>query len=805
VSPYLPRGAAKLLTRALQRSTQRPWIPIRAQRAWTEAAARITRLPAGTTITPGTLGGVPSDRVEAPGADETRAVLYLHGGAYVLGSRRTHRGLAAQIATVAGAPVHLPEYRLGPEHKHPAALEDSLAAYRELLSSGIDPGSIVVAGDSAGGGLAVALVARLRDSGEPLPAGLVILNGWLDLTCSGASATYNRRRDAGLLRPWTVQGGELYRGGTDPLDPELSVVGADLRGLPPTYVQVGTHDLLLSDSDAFVERARAAGVDVDYSRFEGMWHDFQLAAGLLRDADEAMEDLGDAFGRIWAGRRLAAGSGEASGNGGPPRPPRIAIVGAGFGGIGLAIRLKGEGFQDFTILEKADGVGGVWRANTYPGAACDVPSHLYSFSFEPKPDWTRRYSPQQEILEYLEGCVARHRLEPHIRFGVEVARADFDADAAVWRVTTTEGEEIEADVLVTATGQLSLPATTRIAGTERFSGAIFHSAQWDHDLDLAGKRVAVIGTGASTIQIVPAIAESVAQLDVYQRSAPYVIEKRDRAFRGWEKRLFRLFPPARLYQRFKEWLFFELFVSAFNQFKPLGRLGVQLFERNLERQVSDPELRRALTPDPDHVLGCKRVLISADYYATFERPDVELVTQGVRELTERGVVAEDGTERPTDVVVLSTGFQTTRFLAPMEIRGEEAVDLNEVWRDGAKAYLGMTVAGFPNLFVMYGPNTNLGSGSIIYQLESQMNYIVDATRRLATEGGALDVRREVQRAFDREVQERLSTSVWQTGCSNWYVDENGRDSQNWPGFTLEYRRRTRRLDPRDYQLSTSGL
>ena len=325
----------------------------------------------------------------------------------------------------------------------------------------------------------------------------------------------------------------------------------------------------------------------------------------------------------------------------------------------------------------------------------------------------------------------------------------------------------------------------------------------------------MIGTGASTIQIVPAIADRVAKLDVYQRSAPYVVEKRDRAFRGWEWKLFRLFPPARLYQRFKEWFLFEFFISAFIARAPrlgatrlvgeqVGQLGVRMFEKNLEEQVSDPELRRALSPDPDHVLGCKRVLISSDYYATFERPNVELVTQGVRELTEGGVIAEDGTERPTDVVILSTGFQTTRFLAPMEIRGERSRELNEVWRDGAEAYLGMTVAGFPNLFVMYGPNTNLGSGSIIYQLESQMRYIVRAVRLLRRLGGRLSVRREVQRAFDSEMQSRLSTSVWQTGCSNWYVDENGRDSQNWPGFTLEYRLRTRRLDPADYE-RTSGL
>ncbi|MGA9635352.1 MAG: NAD(P)/FAD-dependent oxidoreductase, partial [Solirubrobacterales bacterium] len=496
-------------------------------------------------------------------------------------------------------------------------------------------------------------------------------------------------------------------------------------------------------------------------------------------------------------------------NGGPTRSPRVAIIGAGFGGIGLAITLKRAGIDSLTILEKAEGVGGVWRDNTYPGAACDVPSHLYSFSFEPNPDWSRRYSPQPEILEYLGRCVEKYGLRPSLRLGTEVSRAEFDEGAGIWRIELTGGEMVEADVLVSACGQLSRPALTRIEGAELFAGPSFHTARWDHGVEIDGKRVAVIGTGASTIQVVPAIADRVAQLDVYQSSAPYVIPKKDRPYRPWERRLFRWFPPARLLARFTQWLFFEIFIAAFNQFKSVGRLGVGMFERHLEDQVSDPELKRALTPD--HVLGCKRVLISPDYYSTLERPNVELVTQGVRELTKTGVVAEDGSERPADVIVLSTGFESTRFLAPMEIRGRDGRDLNEVWREGANAYLGMTVAGFPNLFVMYGPNTNLGSGSIIFQLESQMHYIADAVERLRRHGGWLSVRPEVQRAFDSEMQSRLSTSVWQTGCNNWYVDEHGRNTNNWPGFTLEYRRRTRHLDPADYQagasaqLSTSGL
>ena len=489
------------------------------------------------------------------------------------------------------------------------------------------------------------------------------------------------------------------------------------------------------------------------------------------------------------------------------------VIGAGFAGLATAVKLDEAGERDFVVIEKDSDVGGTWHVNTYPGAECDVPSQLYSYSFASH-DWSKSYSPQPEILDYLERCIDKYGMRPNLRLGTEVTRADFDEESGRWRIETGRGETVEADVLVSACGQLSRPALSRIPGADRFKGPIFHTANWDHEVELTRKRVAVIGTGASTIQVVPAIAPLVGKLDIYQRSAPYVIPKKDRPYMPWERRLFRIFPPARLVRRFWQWLVFEIFVSAFNQFKPVGRLGVRMSERNLDDSVSDPDLKRALTPD--HVLGCKRVLISGDYYETFRRPNVELVISGVRELTEHAVVAADGTERPADVIVLSTGFESTRFLAPMEIRGRGGVELNEAWREGANAYLGLTVAGFPNLFIMYGPNTNLGSGSIIFQLESQMNYILDAVRKLRSRGGWLSVRPEVQRSFDREIQERLSTSVWLTGCNNWYLDENGRNTNNWPGFTLEYRRRTRHLDLDDYelgngarapepQLSTSGL
>jgi cation diffusion facilitator CzcD-associated flavoprotein CzcO/acetyl esterase/lipase len=798
----MPRPLAKVATLVLQRAPHQPWIPLSVQRRIQDTAARITRIPAGVSVSAGDLGGVRADRVAAEGANESRAILYLHGGAYVGGSIRTHRGLGAQIALAGGVPVHLLEYRLAPEHPHPAAVEDALTGYRALVDSGLDPESIVVAGDSAGAGLAMALATRLRDAGDSLPAGLVLLNGWFDLTNSGASMEANRRKDVGLARPHLVESAERYRGAAEASQPDISAVNADLSGLPPIYLQAGLHDILLSDSDRLAERARRAGVDVAYARYEAMWHDFQLGAGLVPEADEAIADLGQALDRIWDRQPLAEIEPSVNGSRNGRRTPSVAIIGAGFGGIGLGMTLKRAGIDSFEIFEKAEGIGGVWRDNTYPGATCDVPSHLYSFSFEPNPDWTRVYSPQPEILDYLDRCVQKYGMRPNLRLGTEVTRADFDEDSGRWEVELDGGETVEADVLVSACGQLSRPAFSRIEGADRFKGPIFHTARWDHDVELDGKRVAVIGTGASTIQVVPAIAPRVGRLDVYQRSAPYVIPKKDRPYKRWERRLFRVFPPARLVRRFWQWLVFEIFISAFNQFKPVAKLGIRLHERHLDEQVRDPSLKRVLSPD--HVLGCKRVLISENYYETLDRANVELVTQGVRELTKGGVVAGDGTERPADVIVLSTGFESTRFLAPMEIRGRGGVELNEAWREGANAYLGMTVAGFPNLFIMYGPNTNLGSGSIIFQLESQMSYILDAVRKLRRSGGWLSVRPEVQASFDREIQERLETSVWMTGCNNWYVDQHGRNTNNWPGFTLEYRRRTRRLDLSDYE-RTSGL
>jgi cation diffusion facilitator CzcD-associated flavoprotein CzcO len=482
------------------------------------------------------------------------------------------------------------------------------------------------------------------------------------------------------------------------------------------------------------------------------------------------------------------------------RTPRVAIVGAGFGGIGLGIKLKQAGIDSFTIFEKAGGVGGVWRDNTYPGLTCDVPSHLYHFSFEPNHDWSRRFPQQREILAYLERVTDRYGLREHMRFATEVASADFDEERGHWVVRLVGGEEVLADVLVTATGQLSRPSYPKIEGLDRFRGELFHSARWNHDYDMRGKRVAAIGTGASAVQYVPEIAKEVERLHLFQRTPGWVIPKPDRPYRPREKWLFNRVPFIVALSRRLTYTRFELFTLAMTRAYWLLRFHEWQYKQRLKREIPDPELRAKLVPD--YPMGCKRVLISNDYLPALARPNVEVVTDPIRAVSETGVVTADGREREVDAIVLGTGFQTNEFLAPMAIRGRGGHDLDEAWREGAEAYLGLAISGFPNMFMLYGPNTNLGAGSIITMLESQVGYVVEAVLDLGRRGVRwMDVRDDVQSEFNREVQQRLDDTVWTAGCNSWYRNEHGKVTNNWAGFVTEYRRRTRRPDPADFTLA----
>ncbi|MFL6061914.1 MAG: flavin-containing monooxygenase [Marmoricola sp.] len=476
--------------------------------------------------------------------------------------------------------------------------------------------------------------------------------------------------------------------------------------------------------------------------------------------------------------------------------PRIIIVGAGFGGLGTAIELLEHGFDDLVVLEKGANVGGVWRDNTYPNAACDVPSSLYSWSFAPNPDWPRRYSGQAEILGYIERVVEQHGLREKIRCGVEVSEAAYDEDTATWTVTTTDGETLSANFLITAVGQLSRPVIPEIPGAERFTGPAFHSAQWRHDVDLSGQRVLVLGTGASAIQFVPSIQPVAGHVTVFQRSAPYVVPKMDRAYTRTHHRAFTRYPRTQAFGRQLTWTMSEQLNKSLVGTNPMKKILEAAWRVHLRAQVRDPALRAKLKPD--YPIGCKRLLFSNDWYPALASPNVEVVTQEVVEVLPHGVRTADGREHAADVIIYGTGFAATEFLAPMRITGAGGLELEKAWADGARAYYGICLPGFPNLGIVYGPNTNLGGSSIINMMESQSAYIRQMVQ-VAAQTGHVEVRPSTEERYDAEIQQRLAASVW-GGCSSWYRDEAGRVTTNWPGTVVEYKARTAVLDEEDFVL-----
>lgn len=482
-----------------------------------------------------------------------------------------------------------------------------------------------------------------------------------------------------------------------------------------------------------------------------------------------------------------------------PEGPSVLIVGAGFGGLGAALELKRHGFENFLILESGDEVGGVWRENTYPGAACDIPAPYYSFSFAPNPEWPSRFSRQADIHAYLTRVVTGYGLRRHIRFGTAVTAATFDESAGRWHVDTAGGERFTASVFVPATGQLSRPALPDIPGRESFTGDAFHSARWDHSVDLDGQRIAVVGTGASAVQFVPEIRQRAAQLTVFQRSAPWILPRPEIEYRPWHHTLFRRFPPARLAERLGWWLFCEVLALGLVDVPPIRGAVSGIAGLHRRRQIPDAALRAAVRPG--YAPGCKRVLFSGDYLPALAAGNVRVETSGIAAIEPDGVRTKDGGFHPADVIVYGTGFRASEFLGPIRVTGANGRSLAEEWSGGAYAYLGMTVPGFPNMFWMYGPNTNLGVGSIVHMLESQARYIRQAVRHLSRNGQTpLDVRRDVSREFDAKLRRRLNRSVW-TLCSSWYRDAGGRITGNWPGGTATYRLATRRFSPADYQES----
>jgi cation diffusion facilitator CzcD-associated flavoprotein CzcO len=476
----------------------------------------------------------------------------------------------------------------------------------------------------------------------------------------------------------------------------------------------------------------------------------------------------------------------------------VAIIGSGFAGLCMGIKLRQAGCEDFVILEKADRLGGTWRDNTYPGCACDVPSYLYSFSFEQNPRWTRMFAPWDEILEYLEHCAAKYGIADKIRYGAEVTEAAFDEASGRWTVTVNGDETIDAQVLVAGVGNLHQPKFPDIPGLDSFTGTTFHSSQWDHEQDLTGRRVAVIGTGASAIQFVPRIAEQVAHLDVFQRTPPWITSKPDRTIGPRERTLHARFPAGqRAIRNLIYWGLEARGLGFTGNAKLMKGLELQA-KRQLRKQVQDPVLRAKLTPD--YQIGCKRLLQSNDYYPALARDNVDVITTPITRVTPTGVITAEGVEHECDTIVLGTGFEISGNLTRIGLLGRDGIDLADAWkRNGIGAHLGITVTGYPNLFLLVGPNTALGHSSMVFMIEAQVRYVMQALDLLRQRNGSsVEVREESQERFVSEVQDQLGDTVWQSGCNSWYLDAHGRNSTIWPEFTLTYWRRTRRLDPADF-------
>ena len=565
----------------------------------------------------------------------------------------------------------------------------------------------------------------------------------------------------------------------DPGEPGAGIVElvdlGPLDGRPAGRAPAGPGFLLLSlmtDLDATLERLAGLGLGGPPRRISVAGVDMCTVV----DPDGVTVELVD---RGANGQPRAAGGAVRS-------RPTVAVLGAGAGGIAMGIRLKRAGF-DFTVYEKSDGVGGTWRDNTFPGAACDVPSHLYSYSFEPNPWWSRTYATQPEILAYLERCCDRFGVRPHVVTGTAIVRARWDESKGNWELTAESGETFTADVVVSALGMLNVPHVPDLPGADRFRGRSFHSARWDHSKALAGERVASIGTGASAIQYVPAIAEEVEHLTVFQRSPVWVSPRMDRAYSPDEQRRFARVPLASRRHRVGIWMTYQR--ARFTVDAEQTVTMTEFARSYLARKVADPELRARLTPE--HPVGCKRPLMSRQWYPALTRPNVTVVTQPIVEITETGLRTADGGLVEVDTIVYGTGFRANEFLSTIEVIGTGGRRLHDDWADGAEAYLGLSVAGYPNFFMLYGPNTN-GVNSILFFIEAQAHYVLWALRTMTALGlGSLDVRRRVMARYNRRIQSAMAGTVWLAGCSNYYRSSSGKVVTQLPYSGARYWLRTR--------------
>ena len=477
---------------------------------------------------------------------------------------------------------------------------------------------------------------------------------------------------------------------------------------------------------------------------------------------------------------------------------KIIIVGAGFAGLGMGINLLKKGEDSFLILERADRVGGTWRENTYPGAACDVSSFVYSYSFEPWAEWTRLFSPQKDIFRYLQHCTQKYGLEPFLHFNTSVNGGEYDEEKEEWKLRTKEGKEYRCKVLITGTGPLNKPSVPDFEGAKSFKGPSFHSSRWNHNFDHKGKRIAVIGTGASAIQIVPAIAQEVKELVLFQRSAAWVVPRADRPIPKFERAFYRMFPFVQTLTRTMLYWIYETTGIPFLRNPGWFNRPQKFFEKRIRKIISDPVKQEKLVPN--YTMGCKRILVSSEYYPAVDRKNVILETETIERITETGIVTNEGTHHDVDAIVFATGFEAAENQAPFPFTGRGGVDLQEMWAEGGEAYLGTTVHGFPNLFVIIGPNTGLGHNSMIHVMESQMTYILDALKTMEEKNKqSIEVKQSVQEAYNVDIQDKMKSTVWSNGsCKSWYLNKAGKVTTLYPGFTWEFRKSTKRFRMEDY-------
>jgi cation diffusion facilitator CzcD-associated flavoprotein CzcO/acetyl esterase/lipase len=737
-------------------------------------------------------------------------LLYFHGGGMVIGDIDMYDSLMRYIASKGRIAVFSVEYRLGPEHRFPRGHEDAFDAYawlrRNATELNVDDARIAVGGDSAGGGLAAAIAGYAESRGLPRPAYALLIYPSVDGTGRFPSRTqYN-----GNL-PLTTASVDWFMkhavstpaDRSDPLFVPLDAPAPERH--PPAYILAARYDPLVDEGRAYALRLREAGVRVEYDLRPTLPHAFVNFARVIPEARRALDASIAATAAALDARkpRPATASGRAM-TVAPAAPAaslrldaEVIIIGAGFGGLGLAIQLKKARRHSFIVLERAGDVGGTWRDNIYPGCACDIPAMLYSFSFERSVNWTRIYPAQSEILAYLKRTARERDLCDHIRLNSEVAEARFDATSGTWAVILTDGSILRSRILVSAMGPLNKPNFGDIPGRQTFAGPSFHSSQWDSSVDLTGKNVAVIGTGASAIQFVPQIATRTGKLTIFSHTPPWVIPRRDAPI-GARRKIARAWIPvyARLVRLAIYWML-EIRALGFVLKPELLERQEADMRRFIARSVPDPALRAKVTPA--YRAGCKRILISDDYYPALARANVELVAEAVTEIRAHSVVTGGGREVAADVIIYATGFKATEGFAPVRIYGSNGIELGDVWRDGMHAYLGTSVSGFPNLFLVIGPNTGLGHNSMIVMMEAQYRYILDALRYgRNTIGRALDVRPDVMRAFNDDLQRRMQRTVWATGCSSWYQDARGKNVSLWPGFTFAFRTLTSRFDVTKY-------